>query len=239
MPRFFTSNINGNSLIIEGDDAKHISKVLRLKEGDKITACDNGTDYFGEIESITSEQVSVKIHETSPSISEPSLEVILYQALPKGDKLELIIQKAVELGVHKIVPVLTHRCVSRPDNKSMAKKISRFQKISEEAAKQSGRGRIPEICDMITYKQAIATMKTHNHAIIFYENETAPLRDLLANISGSLGIMVGSEGGFEQSEIAFAHENGIDTASLGSRILRCETAPLSALSVIMYETGNM
>lgn len=240
LPRFFTDNINSDFIIITGDDAKHISKVLRLKEGDTLTACDMcGIDYIGTIDNITSENVSVKINEKHHSQAEPDIEVTLYQAMPKGDKLELIIQKAVELGVHRIVPILTHRCVSRPDEKSMTKKLSRLQKIAEEAAKQSGRGRIPKICEMLSYKNALAQMQEHNHAIIFYEEATAPLNEMLKNIKGSLAIMIGSEGGFELSEIEDAKALGIPTATLGKRILRCETAPLAALSVIMYETGNM
>jgi len=145
LPRFFIEDINSETAIISGADATHISKSLRMKVGEGITLCDmKGTDYFCEIQSIA-EIVICRVVSTEKSKTEPSVKVTLYQAIPKLDKFEMIIQKAVELGVHEIVPVLTNRCISRPDSKTMGKKIERFSKISYEAAKQSGRGIIPHI----------------------------------------------------------------------------------------------
>jgi 16S rRNA (uracil1498-N3)-methyltransferase len=179
------------------------------------------------------------VEKVYPSETEPSVKVTLYQAMPKSDKMELIIQKAVELGVSAIVPVQTKRCVSRPDAKSMAKKLERYNRIALEAAKQCGRGRIPQVLPMLDYSEALTAMKADERAFLFYENSTSSFRKELEQKVSSVSIMVGAEGGFEEEEVSKALEQGIASLSLGKRILRCETAPLAALSIIMYETGNM
>ena len=239
MPRFFTQNINGNTAFIEGDDAKHIQKSLRMKIGEQIELCDqNGFDYIGNISQI-SDCVEVSIVSKQENESEPDCEVTLFQALPKGDKFELIVQKAVELGVHKIVPMLTDRCVSRPDQKSFAKKLERYNKIALEAAKQSGRGVIPVVEDMVSFDKAIEMASSCQTALFFYEKGGKSLSENLKSDVKSVAIFIGSEGGFEEAEVEKAEKNGILTTSLGKRILRCETAPLCALSAIMYITGNL
>lgn len=240
MPRFFTESIDETKGIITGDDAKHIAKVLRMKAGEKLVACDcQGRDYDCVISEVCDKQVELTVEKVYPSETEPSVKVTLYQAMPKSDKMELIIQKAVELGVSAIVPVQTKRCVSRPDAKSMAKKLERYNRIALEAAKQCGRGRIPKVLPMLDYSEALTAMKADERAFLFYENSTSSFRKELEQKVSSVSIMVGAEGGFEEEEVSKALEQGIASLSLGKRILRCETAPLAALSIIMYETGNM
>ena len=240
MPRFFTETIDENKGIITGDDAKHIAKVLRMHPGEKLVACDcQGKDYDCVIESLTDKEVELSVEKVYASETEPSVHVTLYQAMPKSDKMELIIQKAVELGVSAIVPVQTKRCVSRPDAKSMAKKLERYNRIALEAAKQCGRGCIPAVLPMLDFGEAIKAMKEDQRAFLFYENSTSSFRKELEQGVNSVSIMVGAEGGFEEEEVQKALELGIASLSLGKRILRCETAPLAALSIIMYETGNM
>lgn len=239
MPRFFIENIKGDTVIIDGEEANHIVKSLRMKKGEIITLCDTkGNDYICEIES-SAENVVCKVLNCEKSKSEPSVKVTLYQAMPKLDKLETIIQKSVELGIYKIVPVLTKRCISRPDKSTMSKKLERLSKISFEAAKQSGRGIIPEICDMITFKEAIDRMKTDNIGIILYEGGGENLSDIGLPQAENISIMIGSEGGFDEDEVDFAVLNGIERVGLGPRILRCETAPVATLSIIMNLTKNM
>lgn len=240
MPRFFTETINETKGTISGDDAKHIAKVLRMHAGEKLVACDcQGFDYDCVIDSLTDKEVELSVERKYLSETEPSVRVTLYQAMPKSDKMELIIQKAVELGVSAIVPVQTKRCVSRPDAKSMAKKLERYNRIALEAAKQCGRGRIPQVLPMLDFTEAIKAMKEDQRAFLFYENSTSSFRKELEQGVSSVSIMVGAEGGFEEEEVQKALDLDIASLSLGKRILRCETAPLAALSIIMYETGNM
>ncbi len=239
MPRFFCDSIGEREAIIIGDDAKHISRSLRMKVGDEIVLCDkNGLDYLCEIKSI-SEEITCKIASSKPSISEPDIKVTLFQALPKSDKLEMIIQKTVELGVCEIVPVITNRCVSRPDEKSMQKKIDRYSKISLEAAKQSGRGTVPKISDALLFKDAVEIIKELDIGILFYEGGGIRLADIDFCGVKSIGIIIGAEGGFDPDEVKLCESSGIIKASLGPRILRCETAPIAALSILMNITKNM
>ena len=240
MPRFFTQTISAEGGIISGDDAKHISRVLRMKVGELLTACDTkGYDYDCLIESLSDREVSLRVLEVRPSQSEPDVRVSLYQAMPKGDKLELIIQKAVELGVDSITPVMTRRCVSKPDSKSMAKKLEPYNRIALEAAKQSGRGKVPQVCPMLDLPQALDEMAQTSCPILFYENATAPAKQVIDGAGKEIAVLIGSEGGFDESEVELAIQKGCQVLSLGKRILRCETAPLAALSIIMFETGNM
>lgn len=240
MPRFFTQTISAEGGIISGDDAKHISRVLRMKVGELLTACDTkGYDYDCLIESLSDREVSLRVLEVRPSQSEPDVRVSLYQAMPKGDKLELIIQKAVELGVDSITPVMTRRCVSKPDSKSMAKKLERYNRIALEAAKQSGRGKVPQVCPMLDLPQALDEMAQTSCPILFYENATAPAKQVIDGAGKEIAVLIGSEGGFDESEVELAIQKGCQVLSLGKRILRCETAPLAALSIIMFETRNM
>lgn len=239
MPRFFSDNISESHAIIAGQDAFHISKSLRMAVGDEITICNAmGTDYFCKIESI-GENVVCEVVSSEKSISEPSVKVTLFQAVPKLDKLELIIQKCVELGVSEIVPVLTSRCISRPDKKTMEKKLERYSKICLEAAKQSGRGIIPQVSQIASLKEAIDRMKHDDLAIICYEGGGEKLFDMKLSEKRTISVLIGGEGGFSTDEVEAAKQNGIKVIGLGPRILRCETAPIAALSIIMNLTGNM
>lgn len=244
MPRFFTKDIENNKAYIKDEDAKHIKKVLRMKIGESIDICDtNGYDYIGAIDELSDSFVCVKLNEKMPSKSEPSINLTLYQAMPKGDKMEFIIQKATELGIVKIVPVISKFCVSRPDEKTAKKKTERYQRIAFEAAKQSQRGIIPVIENQISFDEALCQMEKSKGSMIFYEKATDSFKNAInvavENKNKDISIMVGSEGGFAEEEIAQAIEKNIQIISLGNRILRCETAPLTAISVIMYETGNI
>ncbi|MBQ6801555.1 MAG: 16S rRNA (uracil(1498)-N(3))-methyltransferase [Oscillospiraceae bacterium] len=241
MPRFFVESVESEFVEITGEDARHIALSLRMKNGEHLVLCDGkGREADAVIREAFPESVVLDIIERKDSAAEPKTEVILYQALPKFDKLEYIVQKSVELGVSKIVPVLTSRCISRPDEKTMKKKLERLRKIADEAAKQSGRGKLPEVEEMLTFKNAVLKMAKAETPVFFFEHATFPLSEVMAKHSGgTIAIMVGSEGGFSDEEAAFATEHGLLSTSLGPRILRCETAPVAALSAIMYATGEM
>lgn len=241
LPRFFVESLEGEQIVIEGGDARHIALSLRMRQGDELVLCDGvGSEALCKIASLCPESVVLDVLERRASAAEPKTKVILYQALPKSDKLEYIVQKAVELGAVKIVPVLTSRCISRPDEKAAAKKLDRLRKIAEEAAKQSGRGVIPEIGSVLSFKNAIKEMSTAALPILFFEHAEYPLRECMEKYSGGdIALMVGAEGGFSDEEAAFAVENGLYSVSLGPRILRCETAPVAAISAIMYAAGEM
>jgi len=239
MPRFFVNNINENNVIIDGNDALHIRKSLRMNVGDVLTVCCNGIDYSCEISEINTEKILLKVLFFNKSESEPNINLTLYQAIPKSDKLELIIQKAVELGAGQIIPVLTRRCISRPSEKDFQKKLSRYNKIAESASKQAGRAIIPEVLPMINYSNAIEAMKKDDVSIVFYESGGLRLNEMNFSDKKNISIMIGSEGGFDDLEISEAQKNGIETVWLGNRILRCETAPITAISLLMHLTGNL
>ena len=240
MPRFFVQEIDPENIVITGDDARHIGRSLRMKCGENVTVCCCGVDYFCRIRSFTDSEVFLDLIESSPCAAEPNVDVTLFQAVPKLDKLEYIIQKSVELGVNRIVPVLSRRCISRPTEKDFLKKLERLNKISEGAAKQSGRGIIPQITPIITYKKALEEMKKLDSCIILYEEQGGKRFDEV-NLNGrkSIGLVIGSEGGFDKEEVQAAVEAGAEPVWLGKRILRCETAPITAMSILMFLTKNL
>lgn len=241
MPRFFMEDIGGQRAVIRGEDARHICRSLRMQPGEELILCDTrGTDYRCNILGVSSDEVEVEILEKTSSVGETACRLRLYQALPKGDKLEHVVQKATELGVDEIVPVITARCISRPLARSMEKKAQRLQKIAQEAAKQSGRGRIPVVLPMMTFPEAVQEMAADKLALLFYEKSGVLLHEVLGDSSpNSISLMVGSEGGFADYEAAEAEAAGVRLASLGTRILRCETAPICALSAILYHLGEL
>ena len=241
MPRFFTQHVEGDTITITGEDATHITRVLRMTAGEALVVCDTSTDieYYCKITELFENAVTLKADSSAKSQAEPDVNVSLFQALPKGDKMELIVQKAVELGVAEITPILTRRCVSRPDAKSLAKKEARWQKIADEAAKQCGRGKIPKVNPTLEYEAALSILAKAPLAVLFYELGGSKLSDLLQSYPKDISIIIGAEGGFDEAEVLRSAEAGIKTATLGKRILRCETAPLCALSAIMYQTGNL
>lgn len=240
MPRFFIPEVSGDHILVTGGDARHISYSLRMATGDDITFCNNGKDYFCKIENFSEDGVLCKIISSENSKSEPDIFLTLYQALPKGDKFETIIQKSVELGVSRIVPVMTKRCVSRPDDKSFSKKLIRYNKIAEEAAKQSGRGIIPEITPIMDFDKAVKEASENDIPLICYEREGGK-RFSEIDFMGkkTVSLIIGSEGGFDASEAENAIDKGIIPIWLGERILRCETAPVAAISIIMNLSGNI
>ena len=240
MPRFFIDSINEADIFLDGENARHIGRSLRMRTGEKITVCCGGIDYDCEIRRITEDSVFLDLIEKHQCSAEPTVDVTLFQAVPKLDKLEFIIQKSTELGVSRVVPVLTRRCISRPNEKDFAKKLPRLAKIAEEAAKQSGRGKIPEISPIVSYNECLDMMKNLDKNIILYEGEGGkPFSDVAVEGIKSAGILIGSEGGFESSEVEQAVSAGAERVWLGKRILRCETAPISALSILMFLTKNM
>lgn len=239
MPRFFVPHAGGEAFEIFGEDARHIIKSLRMHAGEIITVSNgSGMDFGCSITGFAENTVSVKVLYSQPSQVEPDICVTLYQGLPKGDKMELIIQKTVELGITRIVPVLTSRCVSRPDNKSAAKKQERWQKIAEEAAKQSGRGIIPQVSSIAGFTDAVRMQGEEARKIVFYEGGGETLRSALEPRCKELALFIGPEGGWDKMEIQRLEEVGCRRATLGPRILRTETAPIAALSAIMFATGN-
>lgn len=239
MPRFFIDHEPTDYINVEGADARHIGYSLRMKVGDELTFCRTGTDYICEIEEMTENTVLCRVKSTEPSKCEPSLKLTIYQAFPKQDKFEQIIQKVTELGAVRIVPFISRRCVSRPDKKDFAKKRERFMRIAEEAAKQSGRGIIPEIGELLSFEEAVRDMVSSQIKLICYENGGEKLADIDFAAADTAAVMIGSEGGFERAEVEKAVENGAKPIWLGERILRCETCPLAVTAIIMNLSGNM
>lgn len=239
-PRFFTENISENAAFVGGEDIRHITSVLRMRTGDLAVLCDGrGTDFLAELSSVEGGVCEFKILETSANLAEPNIHVRLFQAMPKGDKMDFIVQKAVECGAGEIIPIFTKRCVSRPDEKSLSKKIPRWQKIAYEAAKQCGRGIIPKVGAAVNFSEIKTLISEENTGILFYECSETPLRDAAGEFKKNVDIVIGSEGGFEPFEAEELQRLGFAAASLGRRILRCETAPIAALSILMNMTGNI
>lgn len=241
MPRFFCREIDGSSALITGEDASHIARSLRMAPGEELTLCDGeGNDYRCRIDSADPCSISLTVLEKYLSVGEPSAAMRLFMALPKSDKLDLVVQKSVELGVSEIIPVLTSRCISRPKPQDFQKKRERLNKIALEAAKQCGRGRLPEVRELLTLEQAFHEMSRSRTRLLLYERATTPLTRLLRDRRlDQVDLLVGCEGGFSPEEVSQAVDAGLLTASLGSRVLRCETAPLCALSVILCICGDL
>lgn len=239
MPRFFVSEANDEKIVLTGENARHIGRSLRMRVGEEITVCCCGIDYNCEISRITEDSVTAAVMEKMPCEAEPNVEITLFQAIPKLDKLEFIVQKSVELGVSHIVPVLTRRCVSRPNEKEFGKKAIRLNKIAEEAAKQSGRGIIPDVSPMISYKAALAQMSGMDKTLLLYEQGGTSFGKVEFDGVKKIGVVIGSEGGFDEEEVLKADEVGAERIWLGKRILRCETAPITTLSILLFLTNNM
>lgn len=242
MTRFFVDSeeMRAESIILKGENAAH-AKVLRLKKGEHILVCDGqGSETVCSVMDISADQVHLQVEDRRDCVTEASVKVSIYMAFPKADKLEHVIQKATELGAYEIVAFPSDRCISKPDKKSLSKKVVRWQKIAASAAEQSGRGRIPQIVVLDSYLDAIQRAGEADLSILFYENEHATtLR--MALESGkykTISLLSGPEGGLEEKEVALAKELGLQICTLGSRILRCETAPLCALSAVMYHFGE-
>lgn len=240
MPRFFKDIINEDDLSLTGADAHHVGFSLRMKPGEQLTLCSGGIDYDCAVSEITGDTVYLDLLEKHPCEAEPDISVTLFQAVPKLDKLEFIIQKSVELGVSRVVPMLTRRCISRPDSRDFEKKLKRLTKIAEEAAKQSGRGIIPEVTPIVSYKTALEMMSSLDKTVMLYEAEGGkPFGEVGLSGAKNIGLVIGSEGGFDSDEVKMAVDAGAERVWLGKRILRCETAPITALSILMFLTNNV
>ena len=241
MPRFFVErdDINEKNAVIRGADAVHIGRSLRMRLGDELTVCCEGKDYQCRIDTISDEQCGLTVLAVSEGSGEPTVSLTLYQAVPKSDKLETIVQKAVEMGAVRIVPVLTARCVSRPDAKSFRKKRERLCKIALEAAKQCGRSIVPEVGELVSFEEAAKMLGSHELPLICYEKGGEPLSKTLSGSEKDIGVFIGSEGGFDQAEVDKCSEYGAKVIGMGTRIMRCETAPTAAIAVIMSLTGNI
>ena len=241
MSHFFINSdqVAGELLTIIGDDVNHMKNVLRMRSGEAFTAADeNGEFYRCEIEELEKTQVTAKILWKEKGNAELSSKIYLFQGLPKSDKMELIIQKAVELGAYEIIPVATKRAIVKLDAKKEASKLKRWQAIAEGAAKQSGRMLIPQISEVKTYGEALQMARELDINMIPYECARGMdgTREIFGSIKPgmSVGIFIGPEGGFEESEVEKAKEQGIHPVTLGRRILRTETAGLTTLSILMY-----
>jgi 16S rRNA (uracil1498-N3)-methyltransferase len=241
MHRFYVTpaQIAGNTIVITGSDVNHIKNVLRRKTGDEIIICNGqGKDCYCIINKVSEGEITAEIQSETDTGTELKTRITLFQGLPKKDKMELIIQKAVELGVHDIVPVMTKRAVVKlEDKKKEEKKLERWQAIAEEAAKQSGRGMIPRVRPVQSFKEAVSNAKLLGHGIIPYENATGMqnTKNRLNSLNDceSVGVFIGPEGGFEESEIELAMSAGIEPITLGRRILRTETAGLAVLAMMV------
>lgn len=225
-------------IVIEGDEANHIIKVLRMKEGESLTLFDgDGNCVDGEIEKIENKMVFVKVIDRYASKTEPELKITLFQAIPKNPKMDLIIQKATELGVTKIVPVNTKRIVAKIEKEA---KIERLQKIAYEAAKQCGRAYVPIVSSPVSFDEALKMASAMDSGIIPYECEKdGKMSNYVSESTKSLAIFIGPEGGFEEAEVEKAISNGVKPVTLGKRILRTETAGLIASAVALYIAGDM
>ena len=237
MSRFFTEQFtpDGASAVITGDDVKHIAKVLRLREGDAVEICDGkGLEYSGVISKIGAAEVLVTVGKPVPSAAEARHRVTLFQGYPKAGKLETVIQKCTELGVDRVVPVVTKRSVAVPSGDS-ASKLTRWNRVAEEAAKQSRRGRIPQVTAPIALKEV--SLAGFDTALVAYEGErSVTLKQALQRVSGDqIALFIGPEGGFAAEEIDFLKEGGAVSVTLGARILRTETAGPAMLAQVLYE----
>lgn len=238
MPRFFVEQEIRDAALLHGDVAEHIIKSLRMKAGEELTLCCQRVDYRCVITRIAGNQAEVRVLESSPNQTEPRLRLTLFQGLPKGDKMDFIVMKAVELGVSRIVPVAASRSISRPDEKSAEKKRARWQKIAAEAAQQSGRGLIPQVAKVTPFESAMEEFAGLTLPIVFYEAGGSPLSEIWRADTGDAGIFIGPEGGIAPQELE-RMEPFAAVATLGRRILRTETAGIAAAAILMHMSGDI
>lgn len=243
MTRFFVEpeELASDQVRLTGENLQH-ARVLRLKQEEKLLLCDGqGREALCAVREMGASEMELEVLERRESAAEARVRVSVYMAFPKADKLEHVIQKATELGAYEIVAFPSGRCVSRPDEKSLRKKLERWQKIAASAAEQSGRGRIPQVLTLGSYREALERAKHADKALLFYENEHAVTLRMALESSPfeTVSLMTGPEGGLEELEVEQARAAGLQVCTLGTRILRCETAPLCALSAVMYAAGEM
>ena len=242
MVRFFVDpqSLLSDALVLTGENAQH-AKVLRLKPGEEVLVCDGqGRECLCQVEELGAGQLKLAVKERRESETEAAVKVSVYMAFPKADKLEHVIQKATELGACEIVAFPSGRCISKPDDKSLKKKLERWQKIAASAAEQSGRGRIPEVIALGGYQEALKRAAQADKPLMFYENERATTLRMALETGEykTVSLLTGPEGGLDEKEVQQAQEAGLQVCTLGKRILRCETAPLGALSAGMDHAGE-
>ena len=240
MPRFFIDEAPAGETFLGGEAGRHGAKVLRLRPGEAVTLCDGkGTDYLCRVAENTGDGLRLAVEGSAPSRGEPRTRITVCQCLPKGDKLESVVQKSVELGADGIWPLESRNCVARWDGKSAGKKLARLQKIALEAAMQSGRGIVPQVLPPAGLEAALRVAVREGGALFLYEKAVRGLKEGLLGVGSRLFLFVGPEGGFDPEEAALAERLGARSLSLGPRILRTETAPVAALAAILYEKGEM
>ena len=242
MTRFFVTpeELQPDFLVLTGENAQH-AKVLRLKNGEEVLVCDGaGRECLCTVSDESPGQIGLVVQKRRESEAEARVRVSVYMAFSKGDKLEHVIQKATELGAFEVVAFPSARCVSRPDEKSLKKKLERWQKIAASAAEQSGRGRIPQVLVMGSFAEALSRAAEADKALMFYENEQATTLKMAMEQGEytTVSLLTGPEGGLDMAEVEKARASGLQVCTLGKRILRCETAPLCALSAVMYAAGE-
>ncbi len=242
MQHFFVipEQVGETEIYVTGQDVNHMKNVLRMKIGEQVEISDgNNKKYLCEVSAYEEEQAVLRILEIREADTELKSRLYLFQGLPKNDKMELIVQKAVELGAYEVIPVSMKRCVVKLDAKKAAKKVERWNSISESAAKQAGRSIIPKVSDVVSYREALERAEQMDVVLVPYELEEgmAETKKLLHQIQPgqSVGIFIGPEGGFEREEVEQAIEAGAHPVTLGRRILRTETAGFTMLSILMFE----
>ena len=253
MPKFFVrqNQVDDGKIVINGQDVKHIRNVLRAKVGEELEICNSetGENFLCSILEFNEDKIWCNIEQKIQEETESNVKVTIFQGLPKADKMEYIIQKSVELGVYDITPVDMKRCVVKLDEKNSNKKIERWQKISEVAAKQCGRNIIPQINNVINIKKLCEIVENYDIVLVAYENEeNNSLKNELSQIKSTIinnqsqelkiGIVIGPEGGLEKQDVENLKRSGAKIITLGKRILRTETVALNVLSIIMYELEN-
>lgn len=248
MHQFFVApeqiNTNDKTVIIVGTDVNHVKNVLRMKPGEEISVSNgqDGREYRCGIRNMEEDRIVCELRFVKEDKVELPSRVYLFQALPKADKMELIIQKAVELGVYKIIPVAARRCIAKLDDKKAASKIQRWQGIAEAAAKQSRRAVVPEVTNVSYFSEAVRMASGMDVRLIPYElaEDMSKTKERIGALQPGqeIAVFIGPEGGFEEAEIALALSNGVEPITLGKRILRTETAGMTVLSWIMYMLEN-
>ncbi|MDI3534434.1 MAG: rRNA (uracil1498-N3)-methyltransferase [Thermosediminibacterales bacterium] len=245
MARFFVNpkDFFDNQVVISGTEANHISRVLRMKPGQKITVSDGcGKDFLAEIIEINKDCVKAEIIVKTTTVNEPLLDVVLFQSLPKFDKMDIVIQKTTELGIKAIYPVITERTVVKLNEKKIHERQKRWSRIAREAAKQSNRSCIPKVGQVMDFKSALNMINEFSLTIIPWEEEKRHnLKQILRNSAGikKISFFIGPEGGFTQNEVDLAMKKGAQPVSLGPRILRTETAGIALSAILMYELGDI
>ena len=240
MPRFFIKedSVSEDSITVCGADAHHISRSLRMKQGEAPTLCDgSGNEYDCTIASVSDTEVVCTVKHEKKSSSEPPYFATVYQGLAKGDRFETVIQKSVECGACEIVPLMTKRCTVKLERSDYAKKCARWNKIAEEAAKQCGRGIVPRVLEPVTFTEMLERLKSTDLSLFCYENGTYPIKEALSEADGTpktVALVVGPEGGFDESEANAANAAGVKSITLGSRILRTESAAPFVLACLSY-----